>query len=153
MQKAVGGGCLGARDIGGMSAYEAKSHRRQNCQNFQNTLNRSRMRNCTTNFIGSTALPTVIDTVSGSLMPTKRGWKLYKILREKQVVLWLSLSISWQNLISHLDHHDLHRRYYNSDWDHRTALRTSRSPRQKPTWQQQQQKTIFMTDWWTPQDL
>ena len=83
MQKAVGGGCLGARDIGGMSAYEAKSHRRQNCQNFQNTLNRSRMRNCTTNFIGSTALPTVIDTVSGSLMPTKRGSKLYKILRAK----------------------------------------------------------------------
>ena len=46
---------LGARDIGCMTAYEAESLRRQNYQNFQNNLNRNRMRNCTTNFIGSTA--------------------------------------------------------------------------------------------------
>ena len=46
---------LGARDIGCMTAYEAESLRRQNYQNFQNNLNRNRTRNCTTNFIGSTA--------------------------------------------------------------------------------------------------
>ena len=46
---------LGARDIGCMTAYEAESLRRQNYHNFQNNLNRNRMRNCTTNFIGSTA--------------------------------------------------------------------------------------------------
>ena len=46
---------LGARDIGCMTAFEAESLRRQNYQNFQNNLNRNRMRNCTTNFIGSTA--------------------------------------------------------------------------------------------------
>ena len=46
---------LGARDIGCMTAYEAESLRRQNHQNFQNNLNRNRMRNCTTNFISSTA--------------------------------------------------------------------------------------------------
>ena len=46
---------LGARDLGCMTAYEAESLRRQNYQNFQNNLNRNRMRNCTTNFIGSTA--------------------------------------------------------------------------------------------------
>ena len=46
---------LGARDIGCMTAYEAESLRRQNVSDLQNNLNRNRTRNCTTNFIGSTA--------------------------------------------------------------------------------------------------
>ena len=46
---------IGARDIGCMTAYEAESLRRQNVSNFQNNLNHNRTRNCTTNFIGSTA--------------------------------------------------------------------------------------------------
>ena len=38
-----------------LSDYEAESLRSQQRQNFQNNMNQNRQRNCTTNFIGSTA--------------------------------------------------------------------------------------------------